>query len=73
MAGNLEDAKIARIGVDKAAPEITTSDEGTAGTAPWWVSLVSSTITATDPDSGVQQLCRDIGLGDECVQAPQEQ
>ena len=69
VAGNLEEVKTVSIGVDKVAPEITTSDEGTAGTAPWWVSLVSSTITATDSDSGVQQLCRDIGLGEECVQA----
>jgi hypothetical protein len=69
-AGHVEAVRTAFIAIDKTGPEISVTETGTAGTDPWWISILDVTINATDAESGMKELCSSLGVeAAECVQA----
>jgi hypothetical protein len=69
-AGHVEAVRTAFIAIDKTAPVISVTETGTAGTDPWWISILDVTINATDTESGMKELCSSLGVeAAECVQA----
>ena len=67
-AGLKEEVKNVSFRIEPNAPTIEVQEFGIPGISNWWRSILNITITATDTDSGMQQLCHQEDNGNTvCV------